>query len=31
VRAVTEHVLPGVTDEELEREILQIIGAASYR
>jgi O-acetyl-ADP-ribose deacetylase (regulator of RNase III) len=31
VKAVTEHILPGITDEDLEREILQIIGAASFR
>lgn len=31
VHAVTEHILPGVTAPEIESEILQLIGAASYR
>ena len=31
VRAVTEHILPGITDDEIEAEILQIIGAGRFR
>lgn len=31
VKAVTEHILPGVTDAQIEVEILQLIGAASFR
>jgi hypothetical protein len=31
VKAVAEHILPGVTDADIEAEIMQIIGAASYR
>lgn len=31
IKAVSEHVLPGITDTEIEAEILQLIGAASFR
>jgi TusA-related sulfurtransferase len=31
VKAVSEHILPGVSETGLEQEILQIIGAASFK
>ena len=31
VRAVTEHILPGITEADVEQEILQLIGAANFR